>query len=225
MQFGAARLKSTPRPSHAQHPSDFQSAERLTAERDQGAASSRGCVNDPNHWLACAKERRQGSRSTHRRRRDFMSGPCWLDDPALAEPARGSALLKLTSSAMGALDTVALFWMAVILAAYGIVAGTDHRALGTQGTRSGCMRSRSEAPSKFQVPKSAGLLSATRLPLYALISRARENGGGHMGNGPCPILPPRPTGSITGYGATQFNCIAESIPLKGKASPIPLHRV
>jgi hypothetical protein len=152
-------------------------------------------------------------------------GPAGLDDPALAEPARGSALLKLTSSAMGALDTVALFWMAVILAAYGIVAGTDHRALGTQGTRSGCMRSRSEAPSKFQVPKSAGLLSATRLPLYALISRARENGGGHMGNGPCPILPPRPTGSITGYGATQFNCIAEPVPLKRKerkASPIPL---
>jgi hypothetical protein len=29
--------------------------------RDQGEASSRGCVNDPNHWLACAKERRQGS--------------------------------------------------------------------------------------------------------------------------------------------------------------------
>src|SRR6266511_2423150 len=89
----------------------------------------------------------------------------------------------------------------------------------------GCMTSRSEAPSKFQVPKSAGLLSATRLPLYALISRARKNGGGgHMESGPCPILPPRPTGSITGYGATQFNCIAESIPLKRKASPIPLHR-
>ena len=46
-----------------------------------------------------------------------------------------------------------------------------------------------------------------------------------MGSGLCPILPPRPTGSITGYGATQFNCIAEPIPLKRKerkASPIPL---
>jgi hypothetical protein len=78
------------------------------------------------------------------------------------------------------------------------------------------MTSRSEALSKFQVPKSARLLSATQLPLYALISRARKNGGGHMGSGLCPILPPRPTGSITGYGATQFNCIAEPIPLKRK---------
>src|SRR4029453_11963164 len=51
----------------------------------------------------------------------------------------------------------------------------------------GCMTSRSEAPSKFQVPKSAGLLSATRLPLYALISRARKNGGGgHIGERPMP---------------------------------------
>jgi hypothetical protein len=45
---------------------------------------------------------------------------------------------------------------------------------GAQGdSLIGCMTSRSEALSKFQVPKSARLLSATQLPLYALISRAR----------------------------------------------------
>jgi hypothetical protein len=42
-----------------------------------------------------------------------------------------------------------------------------------------------------------------------------------MESGPCTIVPPHPTDSTTGQGATQFNCIVAPTPRK--PTPVPLY--
>jgi predicted ATP-dependent endonuclease of OLD family len=45
---------------------------------------------------------------------------------------------------------------------------------------------------------------------YTRFFPEHEMGGHGRGRSPCPILPPQPTGSITGYVATQLSGIAEN---------------